>query len=113
MALARFLQQGGVPMGSLHLFEASPVAGGLCLSKTVDGFTYDVAGGHILFSKGRAMQWMKDEAGGDDAFVERDGTPRSASRTAGFTPFENGIGTSRRTRLRLPQGLRRGVAPGS
>ncbi|MEM8712900.1 MAG: NAD(P)-binding protein, partial [Planctomycetota bacterium] len=73
MALARFLEQGGVSRDSLHLFEAGPVAGGLCLSKTVDGFTYDVAGGHILFSKDKeAMQWMKDEAGGDDAFVTCD-----------------------------------------
>jgi protoporphyrinogen oxidase len=94
MALARFLQQGGVPMGSLHLFEASPVAGGLCLSKTVDGFTYDVAGGHILFSKdAHAMQWMKDEAGGDDAFVERDRNTkiRFEDRWVHY-PFENGIG---------------------
>ena len=94
MALARFLQQGGVPMGSLHLFEAGPVAGGLCLSKTVDGFTYDVAGGHILFSKdAHAMQWMKDEAGGDDAFVERDRNTkiRFEDRWVHY-PFENGIG---------------------
>lgn len=94
MALARFLQQGGVPMGSLHLFEAGPVAGGLCLSKTVDGFTYDVAGGHILFSKDAdAMQWMKDEAGGDDAFVERDRHTkiRFEDRWVHY-PFENGIG---------------------
>jgi len=94
MALARFLQQGGVPMGSLHLFEAGPVAGGLCLSKTVDGFTYDVAGGHILFSKDAdAMQWMKDEAGGDDAFVERDRNTkiRFEDRWVHY-PFENGIG---------------------
>ncbi len=94
MALARFLQQGGVPMGSLHLFEAGSVAGGLCLSKTVDGFTYDVAGGHILFSKDAdAMQWMKDEAGGDDAFVERDRHTkiRFEDRWVHY-PFENGIG---------------------
>lgn len=94
MALARFLQQGGVPMGSLHLFEAGPVAGGLCLSKTVNGFTYDVAGGHILFSKDAdAMQWMKDEAGGDDAFVERDRHTkiRFEDRWVHY-PFENGIG---------------------
>src|SRR5690606_20862644 len=72
LALAQFLVEAGVPRGDLVLFEAAPVAGGLCGSKTVDGFTYDVAGGHILFSKDRpAMDWMKRQTGGDDAFVER------------------------------------------
>ncbi|MEE2938785.1 MAG: NAD(P)-binding protein, partial [Planctomycetota bacterium] len=94
MALARFLEQGGVPRDSISLFEASSVAGGLCLSKTVDGFTYDVAGGHILFSKDApAMQWMKDEAGGDDAFVQRDrNTKIRFEQEWVHYPFENGIG---------------------
>ncbi len=94
MALARFLEQGGVSRDSLHLFEAGPVAGGLCLSKTVDGFTYDVAGGHILFSKDKeAMQWMKDESGGDDAFVtcDRNTKIRFDDKWVHY-PFENGIG---------------------
>ena len=110
MALARFLQQGGVPMGSSTCKERP---GGLCLSKTVDG-TYDVAGGHILFSKdAHAMQWMKDEAGGDDAFVERTRTPRSASRTAGFTLSRTGSGLRRtRTSIASRATSRRGT-PGS
>ncbi|QDV08645.1 hypothetical protein Poly30_41980 [Planctomycetes bacterium Poly30] len=94
MALARFLEQGGVSRDSLHLFEAGSVAGGLCHSKTVDGFTYDVAGGHILFSKdAEAMQWMKDEAGGDDAFVtcDRNTKIRFDDKWVHY-PFENGIG---------------------
>jgi protoporphyrinogen oxidase len=94
MALARFLQQGGVSRDSLHLFEAGSVAGGLCHSKTVDGFTYDVAGGHILFSKdAEAMQWMKDESGGDEAFVtcDRNTKIRFEDRWVHY-PFENGIG---------------------
>ncbi|MEC7232936.1 MAG: FAD-dependent oxidoreductase [Planctomycetota bacterium] len=94
MALARFLEQGGVPRSSITLFEAGSVAGGLCLSKTVDGFTYDVAGGHILFSKDApAMQWMKDEAGGDEAFVQRDrNTKIRFEQEWVHYPFENGIG---------------------
>ena len=94
MALARFLEQGGVARDAISLFEASSVAGGLCLSKTVDGFTYDVAGGHILFSKdAEAMQWMKDEGGGDSAFVQRDRNTkiRFDDRWVHY-PFENGIG---------------------
>lgn len=94
LALARFLVEGGVAPSALTLFEAAPVAGGLCRSKTVDGFTYDVAGGHILFSKDTAaMQWMKDNAGGDAAFVRRDRHTkiRFGDRWVHY-PFENGIG---------------------
>ncbi|MDA1263796.1 MAG: FAD-dependent oxidoreductase [Planctomycetota bacterium] len=94
LSLARFLVEGGIDPTALHLFEAAPVIGGLCRSKTVDGFTYDVAGGHILFSKDEpAMQWMKDCAGGDDAFVKRDRNTkiRFGDRWVHY-PFENGIG---------------------
>ncbi len=94
LALARFLIEGGHSPSDLHIFEAAPVAGGLCASKTVDGFTYDVAGGHILFSKdAEAMQWMKDNAGGDAAFARRDRNTkiRFEDRWVHY-PFENGLG---------------------
>ena len=94
LALARFLHEGGVPLGDISLFEAGPEPGGLCRSKTVDGFTYDVAGGHILFSKdAAAMQWMKDCAGGDQAFVQRERATkiRFGDRWVHY-PFENGLG---------------------
>jgi protoporphyrinogen oxidase len=94
LALARFLVEGGFPREDLHLFEAASKPGGLCHSKTVEGFTYDVTGGHILFSKDTAaMQWMKDCAGGDAAFVERDRNTkiRFEDRWVHY-PFENGLG---------------------
>jgi protoporphyrinogen oxidase len=94
LALARTLGEHGFPLADLTLFEADGVVGGLCRSKTIDGFTYDVAGGHILFSKDRAvMQWMKDCAGGDDAFVRRDRHTkiRFGNRFVHY-PFENGLG---------------------
>ena len=94
LALARFLVERGRSLSDLHLFEAAPVAGGLCGSKTVDGFTYDTAGGHILFSKdAAAMQWMKDQAGGDEAFVQRDrNTKIRFEQNWVHYPFENGLG---------------------
>ncbi len=94
LALARRLVELGRPLDSIHLFEAAPVAGGLCGSKTVDGFTYDTAGGHILFSKDTAaMQWMKDNAGGDQAFVKRDrNTKIRFEQSWVHYPFENGLG---------------------
>ncbi|MCB9916464.1 MAG: FAD-dependent oxidoreductase [Planctomycetes bacterium] len=94
LALARFLVEGGLASSDVHLFEAAPSAGGLCASKTVDGFTYDVAGGHILFSKdAEAMAWMKANAGGEAAFVRRDRNTkiRFEDRWVHY-PFENGLG---------------------
>ena len=94
LALARMLEQGGHSRDDLSLFEAAPKAGGLCGSKTVDGFTYDVSGGHILFSKDKeVMQWMKDESGGDEAYVTRNRNTRIRfeDRWVHY-PFENGLG---------------------
>jgi len=94
LALARHLIDGGLDPADVELFESAPKPGGLCHSKIVDGFTYDVSGGHILFSKdAEVMQWMKDQAGGDEAFVRRD---RNTKIRFGdhwvHYPFENGIG---------------------
>jgi protoporphyrinogen oxidase len=94
LSLARFMIESGFPSDDVHLFEASSVLGGLCRSKTVEGFTYDIAGGHILYSKDKpAMQWMKDAAGGDAAFVKRDRHTkiRFGNRWVHY-PFENGLG---------------------
>jgi len=94
LSLARLLSERGLPLTDLTLFEADAVPGGLCRSKTVDGFTYDISGGHILFSKDReVMQWMKDCAGGDAAFVsrERHTKIRFGNRFVHY-PFENGLG---------------------
>jgi protoporphyrinogen oxidase len=94
LALARTLIESGFPADDLTLFEAQSEPGGLCASKTVNGFTYDVTGGHILYSKdAAAMQWMKDCAGGDAAFVKRDRHTRIRfeDRWVNY-PFENGLG---------------------
>ncbi len=94
LALARFLIEGGVARDDIHLFEAARATGGLCASKTVDGFTYDVTGGHILYSKDvAAMDWMKSCAGGEQAFVKRDRHTkiRFGDRWVHY-PFENGLG---------------------
>jgi protoporphyrinogen oxidase len=94
LSLARFLIEGGLDAKDVHILEASKEVGGLCQSKTVDGFTYDVAGGHILYSKDApAMQWMKDCAGGDAAFVKKDRHTRIRFEDKWVNyPFENGLG---------------------
>ena len=70
LSLARSLSEGGFDPANFTLFEAAPIPGGLCRSRTVDGFTYDIAGGHILYSKeAEVMDWMEAETGGPPAFV--------------------------------------------
>ena len=94
LTLARTLAEGGFDPDDLTLFEAAPVPGGLCRSRTVEGFTYDVAGGHILYSKdAEVMDWMKAEAGGPSAFTscERNTKIRFEDRWVHY-PFENGLG---------------------
>lgn len=93
LSLARFLLEGGAARDSVTLFEAAAEVGGLCRSRTVNGFTYDLTGGHILYSKDAAvMRWMKDAAGGDGAFVEknRETKIRFGERWVHY-PFENGL----------------------
>ena len=93
LSLARFLIEGGVPAEELHIFEASNEVGGLCRSKVVDGFTYDRAGGHILYSKDAAARdWMVSCTGGPDAFSEsaRQTRIRFGDRWVHY-PFENGL----------------------
>jgi protoporphyrinogen oxidase len=94
LSLARFLLEGGVPAEALHLFEAAREVGGLCRSRTVEGFTYDVAGGHILYSKdAEVLGWMQACAGGERAFTRksRNTRIRYAHRWVNY-PFENGLG---------------------
>ncbi|MEY2806126.1 MAG: protoporphyrinogen/coproporphyrinogen oxidase [Planctomycetia bacterium] len=94
LSLARFLVEGGVPADDLTLYESAPVAGGLCRSKTVDGYTYDVSGGHILYSKDKpALEWILAQGGGRERFtsVERHTRIRYGQRWVNY-PFENGLG---------------------
>lgn len=94
LSLARFLVEGGHKPEDLRIYESAPVAGGLCRSKTVDGFTYDVSGGHILYSKDKpALDWIVAQTGGLDAFttVERRTRIRYGQRWVNY-PFENGLG---------------------
>lgn len=94
LSLARFLVEGGVGAHQIALFEAASVPGGLCRSKTVEGFTYDVAGGHILYSKdSAALAWMKECTGGDGEFEQkaRNTRIRYEHRWVNY-PFENGLG---------------------
>jgi protoporphyrinogen oxidase len=90
-SLARMLAEDG---HGVTVFERSDRAGGLCKSRVVDGFTFDEAGGHIMFSKrADVLEWMKARCGGESALVRtvRDTKIRWHDRFVPY-PFENGIG---------------------
>jgi protoporphyrinogen oxidase len=94
LALARALLEEGIPLEDLHLFEAAPVVGGLIGSKQVDGYTYDIAGGHILYGRDKkTIDWMVNCAGGEEAFetCARHTRIRFGDRWVRY-PFENGLG---------------------
>ena len=89
--IARLLAQDG---HTVVVLEKSDRAGGLCKSKVVDGFTFDEAGGHIMFSKDqKVLDWMIERAGGPEAVVKtnRNTKIRWHDRWVPY-PFENGVG---------------------
>src|SRR5690606_36720243 len=91
VSLAGMLAEDG---HSVTVLERPERAGGLCKSRRVDGFTFDEAGGHIMFSKrADVLAWMKERCGGDDHLVrtERNTKIRWHDRWVRY-PFENGVG---------------------
>ncbi|MCB9891541.1 MAG: FAD-dependent oxidoreductase [Planctomycetes bacterium] len=92
LALGHYLRDD--PRFDISIFEASPTPGGLCKSRTVDGFVYDEAGGHILFSKDEdvmATQRAMCVHRGGDVKAERRTWIRYEDRFVQY-PFENGLG---------------------
>ncbi len=90
-ALARMLAGDGHDVAVL---ERSERAGGLCQSSRFGDFTFDNAGGHILFSKNqKVLDWQLERCGGDDGTVrtERNTKIRWHDRWVPY-PFENGVG---------------------
>lgn len=76
------------------VFEKSDRAGGLCRSRKLSGFTFDDAGGHILFSKDKAvLDWQLQRCGGEAGTVRtvRNTKIRWHDRWVPY-PFENGVG---------------------
>ncbi|HJO27420.1 MAG TPA: FAD-dependent oxidoreductase [Planctomycetota bacterium] len=94
LSLARTLVEEGAPLDSISIFEAAPEVGGLMGSKELAGFTYDTAGGHILYGRDReTLAWMVSHTGGEEAFEtrERQTRIRFGDRWVRY-PFENGLG---------------------
>lgn len=89
--LARLLAADG---HDVTVLEKADRAGGLCRSRVTDGFTWDEAGGHILFSKNQeVLAWQKERCGGDRELVRTERQTRILwwDRFVPY-PFENGVG---------------------
>ncbi|MCA8975484.1 MAG: NAD(P)-binding protein [Planctomycetes bacterium] len=90
-ALARMLSTSG---HRVTVLEKSDRPGGLCKSRRYGEFTFDDAGGHILFSKDRTvLDWQLARCGGEDGTVRtvRNTKIRWHDRWVPY-PFENGVG---------------------
>jgi protoporphyrinogen oxidase len=74
----------------VHLFEASDRIGGLCRSEVIDGFVYDLAGGHILHSRDRAVLGDMLAVLGNAVECRRNTKIYYHGRYVKY-PFENGL----------------------
>jgi protoporphyrinogen oxidase len=74
-----------------EILEAAPEVGGLCASVVEDGFTFDAAGPHILFSKNKTVLRRMIEVLGDNAGKgRRENKIWLGGRLVKY-PFENGL----------------------
>lgn len=74
-----------------EVFEAGPRPGGLCATLEADGFTFDMAGPHIMFSKNKEALGRMVEVLGDNVHTRRrDNRIWFKGRLVKY-PFENGL----------------------
>lgn len=88
LTLARFLHERGEDVGVL---EAEGEIGGLCRSRTENGFCFDTGGSHILFSRDKeVLAFMLDVIGKNREDRKRNTKIFFKDRLVKY-PFENGL----------------------
>ncbi|MDD5141833.1 FAD-dependent oxidoreductase [Methanoregula sp.] len=88
LTLARLLHERGE---EVIVLEAEPVIGGLCRSVTKDGFTFDIGGSHIIFSRdAEVLAFMRRMIAGNE---QRNNRNTKIFYKGSFVkyPFENGL----------------------
>jgi protoporphyrinogen oxidase len=86
--LARLLAETGE---EVVVLEAARDYGGLCRSVTTDGFTFDLGGSHIIFSRdAEVLDWMRDVLGSNREERHRETRCFYRGRYVQY-PFENGL----------------------
>ena len=88
LTLARLLQEQGE---EVVVLEAEQEYGGLCRSKTDQGFTFDSGGSHIIFSRdGEVLAFMRRMISGNEQRNNRTTKIFYKKRFVKY-PFENGL----------------------
>lgn len=88
LALARLLHEKG---NDLIVLEVEPEYGGLCRSKTEQGFTFDTGGSHIIFSRdAEVLEFMRRMIAGNEQRNDRNTKIFYKGRYVKY-PFENGL----------------------
>jgi protoporphyrinogen oxidase len=88
LTLARLLQEQGE---EVTVLEAEPEYGGLCRSKTDQGFTFDTGGSHIIFSRdSEVLAFMRRMIAGNEERNNRTTKIFYKQRFVKY-PFENGL----------------------
>jgi protoporphyrinogen oxidase len=88
LALARLLHEKG---NDVIVLEAEPAYGGLCRSKTEQGFTFDIGGSHIIFSRdAEVLAFMRRMIAGNEQRNDRNTKIFYKGRFVKY-PFENGL----------------------
>jgi len=88
LTLARLMHEHGQ---EVVVLEAEPEYGGLCRSKTDQGFTFDRGGSHIIFSRdAEVLSFMHRMIAGNEQVNERNTRIFYKQRFVKY-PFENGL----------------------
>ena len=88
LTLARLLHEKGE---KIIVLEAEPEYGGLCRSKTEAGFTFDIGGSHIIFSRdAEVLEFMRRMIDGNEQRNHRN-TKIFYKNLHIKYPFENGL----------------------
>ncbi len=88
LTLARLLHEKGT---DLVVIEAEPEYGGLCRSRTDKGFTFDIGGSHIIFSRDtEVLVFMRQMIRGNEQQNARNTKIFYKGRYVKY-PFENGL----------------------
>jgi protoporphyrinogen oxidase len=88
ITLARLLHERG---DNVIILEAEPVCGGLCRSRSDQGFTFDIGGSHIIFSRDTdVLMFMRQMIAGNEQCNDRNTKIFYKQQFVKY-PFENGL----------------------
>ncbi|MBN2733645.1 MAG: FAD-dependent oxidoreductase [Methanomicrobiaceae archaeon] len=88
ITLARMLNEKGE---DITVLEKEKVTGGLCRSKTGEGFTFDIGGSHIIFSRDTEVNDFMCDVLGDNKNKRNRNTKIFFKGAYVKYPFENGL----------------------